>query len=183
MAVRFRGARAAGGRRGGGARRGKDWEYAIAQIQLAGGVTATLCDWLIPPTYVRENYTDPTLMATRWFVNLRLGNAGATANALGVAVGIIAWDGIDDSAPLASECPGPITHGDLDWITRFAIPVPSAEIGASYALVLDTTHLSEARRKLGNQTSLLISAETFGTGAAPPSATIGADVRMLLMDS
>jgi hypothetical protein len=151
-----------------------DWE--CAQFGASLGVNGCQAQFVVAPSVVRDLYTDPTLFATRWFVQIVTGAGGLNFNA---AIGIIAWDSIDDIPPTgASEVPCPLTHCNLDWIVRYAVPSATGSGALVTNLVLDSTHLSKARRRLGNQTGILIVAETDGL-----AANFGADVRCLLRDS
>ncbi len=122
-----------------------------------------VCDWLILPSLLHENTTDPTLMATR--VAAQMNIQVQADNTSIAAIGIIAWNHVDDIVPV--DCPGPLSNCDFDWIWWYAVPATAAVSpghlwGNGGA---DTTILSKARRRLGNDSSLLVVVEALGTGS------------------
>jgi hypothetical protein len=124
-----------------------DWEAAqFAGFVPNGGI---FCDWIVEPDFINQNLTDPTLMATRWF-----GSFQNTFPTLGfAAAGIIAWNFVDPFLPPV-ECPDPISDGDFDWITRFVCTFTAA---TAVITISDSSQLvSQARRRLGNDSSLLL---------------------------
>jgi hypothetical protein len=69
--------------------------------------------------------------------------------------------------------------GDMDWIARWVGPVPfGSPIGTlPNPNIFDNTHLVKARRRLGNDRSLLLVYETVGVGAH-----IVSDIRTLIKE-
>jgi hypothetical protein len=88
-----------------------DWECG----ELHTDVTqARVCQWLIPPSEIRDRYTDPTLMSTMVWLALFVP---PQANNNGVAAfGIIVVTAFDDADPVGAACPGPVTDCDADWV-------------------------------------------------------------------
>jgi len=169
-----RGNRSAG--RGSGRQlRPMDWVCAQMDVPI---VNAVSCAWLIDPIDVLETFTDPTLMATRIFMALRTGVTQVGTGAY-AGIGIIAWDGTSAAAP--TECPGPLSDCDFDWINRIIGIVPETTPAGTFLNpnAFDNTHLSKARRRLPSQTGLLVSFEGEGlTG----TVYAGADIRCLIKE-
>jgi len=155
-----------------------DWVCAQVDARLAPGSIA--CAWIHDPIETLETFTDPTLMATRQFTIMRqesTQNAGLSGFA---AMGIIAWDGVSAAAP--TECPGPLSDCDFDWVVRVVgIVIAGAPAGSLLnPNVFDNTHLSKARRRLPSQTGLLIAFETDADNTGV--VAFGTDVRCLLKE-
>ncbi len=167
-----------------------DWECAQTQVtaldvgsNFTGAIVAA--NWIVTPDKIRQDYTDPTLMATRWFLGFQFSRtaAGGAQDRIFAAAGIIAWDSIDDGIPVFP--PGPITHCDLDWINRyvfqFSAGAPSGSGGPGD--LWDNVHLSKAKRRLGNDRGILICFEGFGFNPSEfDKLNIGADVRCLIKE-
>ncbi len=151
-----------------------DWECIQADVTL--GANTKACAWILDPVEVITDYTDPTLMATRQFSSIR---SGTTAAGTGIfaAIGIIAWDGISVATP--TPCPGPLTDCNLDWVVRIVGVQPDGTAAGTLLNpnIFDNTHLSKARRRLGNQTGLLVSFETEGGTFA-----FAIDIRVLIKE-
>ena len=160
-------------RSGGRQLRPMDWTCAQMDVELAPDLKA--CAWLIDPIDVLETFTDPTLMATRQFSNIRsLSSTGATGTF--AAIGVIAWDGIDELPP--ADCPGPLSDCDFDWIVRIVSPIPASAPSANgNPNIFDNTHLSKARRRLPSQTGILVAFETEGV-----TASFAIDIRCLIKE-
>ncbi len=128
-----------------------DWVSGeLNEVQV--GATA-FCQWLVLPSYLKENFTDPTAMALRVWATASMTGAGITDAIAGV--GIIAWDSVSDATP--APCPGPLTNPELDWMWLWKVPVTGTTPNTTfYNDRCDSDRGSKARRKLGNQTSLLI---------------------------
>ncbi len=150
-----------------------DWECAQAAVTLTGNSIA--CTWIVLPSRVREGYTDPTLMASRWFVSARILTGGASLTSF-VGWGLIAWDSTTDADP--NPCPDPIANCDLDWINRYVVPVPFSPVGTIIEQPFDNVHLSKAKRRLGQDRGiLLVFSQVGGFDVA-----LGADVRCLIKE-
>ncbi len=151
-----------------------DWECA----QLATNALPTdgiSCAWVVLPSVMRGRYTDPTLMASRWWLDGTVAAQGAAGGFLGV--GLIAWDSPTDATP--ALCPDPLDQCDLDWITRHVWPRAATQGAALLnGVTFDLDHLSKAKRRLGNQSSILYVASSTGAGAA----TFAADIRVLIKE-
>jgi len=164
------------GRAAGRARTGSfDWENVL--VSGSALANAIVGDWALLPSAVRTEYTDPTLYATRLFARLNTRGAVGVSPPSAVAIGLIDWSAFDDSLPIF---PGPITDGNLDWIVRYVEPLaPTMPTdGTIFSLVLDTTHLSKARRRLGAENGILVVFETSNI-----IGDFAADVRMLLRET
>jgi hypothetical protein len=166
-----------------------DWECAqlqLAQLEVGSGASPVIqCAWAVDPVNLRTFYTDPTLMATRWFLSMQYRGASPPAQRIFAAVGLIAWSDIDFQAPAQGECPGPITHCDLDWINRFVFQFPELTApgtGGPFGL-WDTVHMSKAKRRLGNDRGILASFESFSLSPSTgESVSYGMDVRCLIKE-
>ena len=173
MSIR-RGTRYGGSSRGSRPARPLDWVCAQFDVTAGNGIS---CAWLMDPLEVLETFTDPTLMATRTFLSVR--NSGTQGVDGGFAAfGIIAWDGISAAPP--TDCPGPLSDCDFDWINRIVAPVVAgATVGFMNPNIFDNTHLSKARRRLPSQTGLLVVFEGEGL---TNNQNYGADVRCLIKE-
>ncbi len=154
-----------------------DWVCATLDVALGG--TDIACAWLIDPIETLETFTDPTLMATRAFVQIRIEGASFVGIGGFAAIGLIAWDGVTALPPL--DCPGPLSDCDFDWVARW-VGVINRQLPAATILnpnVFDNTHLSRARRRLPTQTGLLV---VFETESANSSVHFGIDLRCLIKE-
>jgi hypothetical protein len=158
--------------RGGALRRPVDWEGG----QFIGGLGANsiFCDWVIEPDFINQNLTDPTLMAIRWQGEFFHGTAPGIPSI--AAAGLIAWNFVDPFFP-PLECPDPILDADFDWVARFVIPQVGNGAAVLHAITADSLLMSQARRRLGNDKSILfvIATEVFPTDFV-------VDVRCLLKE-
>ena len=152
-----------------------DWE--CAQVFGEGfPATGVGANWIVLPSTVRFEYTDPTLFATRIFFAART-DAAPLAGGSFIGFGVIAWDAIDDTVP--TQIPRPITDCNLDWVTRAVAPVPlGTPAGTVFTLTFDFTHLSSARRRLGAERGILGVIETDNV-----AASISTDTRCLLRET
>ena len=136
-----------------------DWECGDFNGGLAADTRA--CHWLVPPSELRDGYTDPTLMAT-----MAWGRFAGTPNSAGdiAAFGIIVVSAFDDADPVGDACPGPITDCNADWIYLHYVPyVPFAgSLVVSGPDVSELDRRSSARRRLGNDKGILLVAENVG---------------------
>jgi hypothetical protein len=137
-----------------------DWKCRQYRTQLQA--TQLVCSWVIAPEDLAFEFTDPTLMATRAFLQMYLAGPSVPAGVGGIAaIGLIAWDGLV-SPPIGDLCPGPIRNCDYDWVARWSAPVPAgAPVGVLSPNIFDNTHLSRARRRLPTGTGLLVAFETI----------------------
>ena len=133
-----------------------DWECGNFDGNLAAGTK--FCGWFILPSILQDGYTDPTLMSTRMFGTVQSSVAPAADSI--VAVGLIVWNGVDDVAPTASNCPGPITDCDADWIWWWAVPEVAGPSVIRTVVSDSAVIISQARRKLGNDKGVLWAVES-----------------------
>jgi hypothetical protein len=155
-----------------------DWK--CAQFRVSLGPTQIACVYLIDPDTLAIEFTDPTLMATRAFLNIRLDGESVPAGVGGIAaIGLIAWDSSNGEAPIGDNCPGPIRDCDFDWIARWSGPAPAGTtVGTLLGPnIFDNTHLSRARRRLPTGTGLLVAFETIEI-----PASFAADIRCLIKE-
>ncbi len=149
MAFRGRGNRVIVG--GGRPRRPMDW--------ICGDFDATVdatkvCRWLVPPSTLREQFTDPTLMSTMVWLSLGASSAPATNTSVG-GFGIIVVSAFDDADPTLDACPGPFTDCDADWVyLNFATATQGSRTFTTMNSELDRR--SQAKRRLGNDKGILL---------------------------
>ncbi len=158
-----------------------DWECAQASVgQATTGGTVVASQYLVQPSFLRQYYTDPTLMVTRAFVSGR--SDGTAVGAFYAAVGIIAWNDINDLPP--GDPPGPITNCNADWIARWVQCVPDGTPASQFSMnIFDNTHLVKSKRRLGNDKGILVCFQTFSpTGYANILVTYAADFRFLIKE-
>ncbi len=161
-----------------------DWENARMDCVLIPG-NSFCSDWALYPSVVQELYTDPTLMASRWFVSAS-ADTGLVEFLTGAAIGIglIAWSGrFDTSVVGGPDTPLPLSDGNLDWILRYVLPIPSGYNPAADQLhgeaMWDNHHLSKAKRRLGQDHGILMVAESK---QITNFWSINIDVRMLIKE-
>jgi hypothetical protein len=133
--------------------------------------------WHILPSTIQPYLTDPTLMATRAFCAIRTFETPIVPGAF-AAIGVIAWNYVTDFIPL--EIPSVLApDGDMDWICRWIGVAPQGTPAGTFLNpnIFDNTHLSKARRRLGNDRSLLIVYQTVDVGA-----DFGLDLRTLIKE-
>ena len=158
-------------------RRPMDWEcgdYDVSNL----GVESANCHWAIPPSVFRDGYTDPTLMAS--IIYAQIGPLGASTVSSTFGIGLIVWNGVDDTDPPAGECPQPITNCDADWIWHWIVPAIAGQgNGFSYQnWSADGLIRSKAKRRLGNDKGLLWASENRG----PVAAQLHAHGRFLIKE-
>jgi len=160
-----------------------DWECAQLTVPNinSNDPGAIIGAYAVLPSTLRQFYTDPTLMATRFFGNAVLKNTGAIAVAQYIGVGVIAWDDKDD---FVDDPPGPLSDCNLDWIARWVGAFPVGFIGPATANFnfTDLTHLSKSKRRLGNQKGLLVTFEALSIGVGTLSFGVAVDVRFLIKE-
>jgi hypothetical protein len=157
-----------------------DWEN--GRVSCFMGPGNTLCrDWIVFPTVLRDGYTDPTLMASRWFVAAANNSQGQEFIAgAAIGIGLIVWSSKDDSIPSAAATPLPLSDGELDWVNRWVIPIPQGQSSLETIYnELDNVHLSKAKRRLGQDNGILLVAETK---LLSNSWGISTDVRCLIKE-
>ncbi len=167
--------------RGGSGRPARPMDWKCAQFRVTLGATGITCAWLLTPFDTSFEFTDPTLMATRAFLNIRLNGESVPAGVGGIAaMGLIAWDGTSDgNPPVGALCPGPLRNCDYDWVARWSGPAPAGTtVGTLLGPnIFDNTHLSRARRRLPTGTGLLVSFETIEI-----PVSFAADIRCLIKE-
>jgi hypothetical protein len=158
-----------------------DWE--CSQISTFLVPLTRTCDWIVDPDTLSSLYTDPTLMATRQFSSISIAQGSSNFSVFyePAAIGIIAWDSKDNTLPI--DCPDPLRDCDLDWIVRIvgAAPPGSGALTAYNPNVFDNTHLSKAKRRLGNQTGIL-ACFSNGLGVNGPAVDMFIDARCLIKE-
>ncbi len=161
-----------------------DWECAQSSLVLgtaAFGSKNTVCTYAVLPSNLRQFYTDPTLMASRAYLAIRSAlnqDSGATF----AGIGLIAWDDTNDFCS-SVDAPDPILDCNLDWINRWVAIFPSGSNAGTFANpnIFDITHLSKAKRRLGNQKGLLLTFSAYTTGAVN-TISFGIDIRCLIKE-
>jgi hypothetical protein len=141
----------------------------------------SVCDWLITPQELSEQYTNPTLMVTRAVMAAR--HIGEEFDPIaGIGFGLIEWSGAfpdDQFAP--SPCPHVFFDSDYDWILRQIFPVPVGVAGERLSLALDMQYMSQAKRRLETGNGLLmVFSSASAVGFASYDATV--DVRCLIKE-
>ncbi len=153
-------------------RRPMDWECGFIDEPLS--VNSRVCKWLIPPSALREGYTDPTLMASMVWLQLVV-SAAAPGDTVGF--GIIVVSAFSDVDPFGDACPGPLTDCDADWAYLFLAPIALA--GTTQAIpAVELDRRSSAKRRLGNDKAILLVGEVNGSAGA----YIHAHVRCLIKE-
>jgi hypothetical protein len=137
-----------------------DWECGDHDATVNAGERS--CKWLIPPSELREKYTDPTLMSTMVWLNLSSSAEGGSN--VGVAgFGIIVVSAFDDIEPAGTACPGPVTDCSADWVYLNYVPLTLGKIGFS-TMNTELDRRSQAKRRLGNDKGILLVFESFAGG-------------------
>ena len=134
-------------------------DWICGDATLNGVSVDTACTWLVPPSDLRTQFTDPTLMSTMvWGSVAPTTSAGSGAVA---GFGIIVWSATpDDSVP--TECPGPITECEYDWLYLHIYPMlPGTAVALFNGDNLDRR--SQAKRRLGNDKGILLVAQSLVT--------------------
>jgi len=166
--------------RGGSPLRPVDWIGAQvnADLFILPPAIGTVCEWVVTPSEIAEQFTNPTLMATRMKVAYdALVTLGAGTFQF-VAVGLIEWMAAADTLP--TPCPDPLLDTDFDWIIRQVFPV-GAIAGTSVEISGNTDfgedYMSAAKRRLETGSGLLlaISVESL-------TANVQVDVRCLIKE-
>jgi hypothetical protein len=149
-------------------------------------------DWVVDPLVMREDYTDPTLMASRWFVEVTEAQppTGFGLPTATVGVGLIAWDATLSEGlegPDALDLPRPVGDTDYDWIQRFVCHFgpDNDKDNRVRRNDWDLVHLSKAKRRLGNSRSILMVAEavSFDAGSSISGLySVEVDVRCLIKE-
>jgi hypothetical protein len=152
-----------------------DWYHSETGQFLPANTHAAA--WHILPSTIQPELTDPTLMALRAFIGIKTSQLPLALGAF-VGVGVIAWNYVDDNIPL--QIPSVMApDGDMDWIARWVgVALPGTFDGTQLnPNIFDNTHLVKARRRLGNDRSLLIVYQTVDV-----AAFIGMDLRTLIKE-
>ncbi len=139
-------------------KRPMDWECGDLSASVGDGVK--LCKWLIPPSELRDRYTDPTLMASMVWGGM--STSDPTVDTTG-GFGIIVWSAASDVDPTGDECPGPLTQCDADWAYTFYGPFTPTPGRVSLYCNTELDRRSSAKRRIGNDKGILLVAETFET--------------------
>ena len=135
---------------------------------------------MVLPSELESEYVDPTLLATRLCSGIRV-TTSPTGAVSGVAIGVIAWDDVNDTVPAAADAPGPYRDSDLDWIARQVACIPvGTPAGTQYESADGFSYLSKARRKLGASRGILCTVEASGTSIV---VNVSLDVRCLLQQA
>ncbi len=158
-------------------KRAFDWEGSLAANTLVPANSLSNF-YIVNPSTVRDNYTDPTLVKTR--LQLALVNISTGSPAFG-AWGVIEWPDINDNPPAAGESPDPLLRPSMDWIMHNFYSVPFA--GTASVLIYpggnSTVADSKAKRRLGNEKGILF---VISTGIASADVRFQAGARCLLQE-
>ncbi len=159
-----------------------DWigSSTAAVITVAPG--AVNAQYLVLPSEVQEQFTDPTLVRTRG--DLIVTSALFASGFMRAAVGIIPWDDSNDTPPVSPETPSPLSSTSMDWIWHDWIFQPvstgnlsyQASIGSAGGTAVD----SKAMRRLGGRRGILLVLENASTSINSITAMYG--FRCLLKD-
>jgi len=141
-------------------RRKSEWEYASSYGLISANTLTGY--WLRVPAGAYDTIeqgpipSDFTLTRTimRQFTSMAVG---AGSSVIPGCVGIIAWDGIDETTP--QDLPDPATQGEWDWILRR--PIIGANVAGSTLYVYDFGSddplwcESRSQRKMSTGTGIL----------------------------
>jgi len=143
-----------------------DWWRGTFNSNAAG--SSVQCAWMMLPSLL-QGLSDPTSMAARIAVATRTLDAATAGDT--IAYGVIAWDYVD---PITNAVPVPCPalirlplEQDLDWLWRYDIPLAAgtpAGIVDSNSNGPESYVSTRAKRRLGNQSSLLFVAQNVGIG-------------------
>ena len=153
--------------RSGRPRRPMDWIVGDMDSTSSQAANPTpFCDWLCDPVTMAEQFTDPTLMATR--VAIHAAPQSSPPSSLhGFGFGIIAWNFATDAAgaALMPQCPRLFgdTCQDEDWIFKWLSPRVTGDDSVSGNGGADSVIESKARRRLGNDKGILLVVQTMGS--------------------
>ncbi len=155
----------------------KDW-YGLSTFNGVVVAGTPMCSWAILPSVIDTELVDPTVIMCR--IAYLISNATQPANNSSVfALGLIRWNFIDDTIP--TQCPRPLTDVDADWLYWAASPytsqVPAGSLGSNGSGP-ESLVRTKAKRKLGNDSSLLWSVEV---GAGSVSVNFHMHGRALLI--
>ena len=154
-----------------------DWIGASTTTSLVIPANDTQANYIVLPSEVRDQFTDPTLVRTRGQLILSAGAAGITSG----ACGIIDWTDNNDTPPAAGEAPSPLI-ATFDWIwhtyffTTGATQLASFYNDGGSGQSID----SKAMRRLGGRKGILFVISLL-TGAIT-SVSYQFGVRCLLKD-
>ncbi len=156
-------------------RRPMDWECGELDSTLTAN--SKECKWLIPPSALRDGYTDPTLMASMVWLQMSVTVPGPDSSSVS-GFGIIVVSAFSDVDPFGDGCPGPLTDCSADWVCLAFNPV-AVNTAAPVTFTASDYHdrMSKAKRRLGNDKGILLVGETLVT-----SARIHAHVRCLIKE-
>jgi hypothetical protein len=146
-----------------------------------GGITkASVCDWLIDPEQLSEQFTNPTLMATRVVFTARSDHP-ALDFVDGIAFGLIEWSGkLSNITP--TFCPDVFRDAEMDWVLRQVfMAAPGNPVGTVYSVVLDEQYMSKAKRRLETGSGLLMVVST-STDILNEGYSFSTDVRCLIKE-
>jgi len=148
-------------------------EWKSAQVYdfsegMGNGSAGTFCSWILQPTFLDQEFTDPTVMATRMLWQFQA--TGTPVLSTMWAAGVIVWDGYLNNLP--DVCPSPL-DGSLDWLVRQVHPYAETAPNA-LGTPQDSIYYSKARRKLEKPQGVLFVVQL------PVASFFAADVRILL---
>ncbi len=150
-----------------------DWGGGFVTATFTG--TSVASAYLLPPLAARNSYVDPTIMRILMRFGLRIDFVSSNNSA--IVAGVIAWDDVNDTVP--TDPPLPFANPELDWMIRSPILLPTAAAQGSVVYQQDDTFAqSSAKRRLGNQSGLLLVVQS-GSNA---TVSWGVDVRYLLKE-
>ena len=155
-----------------------DWIGAATgatQVLAAGTRNA---QYLVLPSELQAQFTDPTLMRTVAQADIRSLVAGTIFG----AVGIITWDDVNDTPPAAGEAPGPFANPNADWLwhSYFFNANGGLVVQATFSDGFATRADSKARRRLGTHRGILMVVENSSLSGQAISCLFGG--RCLIKD-
>ena len=113
-------------------KRAMDWQGATMNGTTSLTIDEIVGNFIVLPSTLHEQYTDPTLVRTRGSVLL---NSGTTTTSGTNFFGIIEWpgEGGEDTLPAGPELPSPRDDPELDWIwwRGYAVRTGTGDVGAN----------------------------------------------------
>jgi hypothetical protein len=153
-------------------------------VNVAGGGATSGSAYVVDPSTLRLDYTDPTLMYTLVQIAITTSAANLVGGGL-IGFGLIEWMDVNDTIP--TDPPLPVTDGDRDWIYRFVAPVPVNNSGAIltqfFSPGTEKLQESHAKRRLGQTKGILGVFQSFLSpcGSVGPFSIV-ADLRFLIKE-
>ena len=156
-------------------RRGMDWAGGQTGAVISLAPNTFSAGYIVSPSTIRTEYTDPTLVRTRGMAIFGRTQAGFIAG----AIGIIDWPDVDDVTPAAADIPLPASFADMDWIWYKHL-LGQPVVVSSQLKDIDIEIDSKAMRRLGNRKGILLVVQSLAISTA--TFTFGFGARCLLKD-